>query len=120
MPLADFFRVLGDPVRLRVVEFLCGGEHTAQECAEYVGLSVGVVARHLNLLTASGCVTESQSGEPRRYAIGSIRAAEVVLLVRSLTDDNELAITTCARIDQVRQATNSSVPQAVAKDSGTG
>jgi DNA-binding transcriptional ArsR family regulator len=118
-PIASFFRVLEDPARLRIVEFLCGSERTAQECAEYVGLPAGVVARHLNVLAASGYVTEGQSGGDR-YAITSSRAAEMVLLVRSLADDNELAITTCARIDQGSQATDSCMPQAEAKDSGKG
>jgi DNA-binding transcriptional ArsR family regulator len=118
-PIASFFRVLEDPARLGIVEFLCGSEHTAQECAEYVGLPPGVVASHLNVLAASGYVTEGQSGGDR-YAITSSRAAEIVLLVRSLADDNELAITTCARIDQGSQATGSCMPQAEAKDSGKG
>ena len=48
-PIASFFRVLEDTVRLHIVEFLCGSEHTGQECAEHVGLPAGVVARHLSL-----------------------------------------------------------------------
>ena len=110
-PIASFFRVLEDTVRLHIVEFLCGSEHTGQECAEHVGLPAGVVARHLSLLAASGYVTESQSGG-HRYAITSSRAAEIVLLVRSLADDNEFAITACARLGQDSQATGGGVPQA--------
>jgi DNA-binding transcriptional ArsR family regulator len=110
-PIASFFRVLEDAARLRIVEFLCGSEHTAQECAEHMGLPAGVVARHLSLLAASGYVTEGQSGG-HRYAIASGRAAEIVLLVRSLADDNEPAITACARLGGGNQATGTCLPQA--------
>ena len=118
-PIASFFRVLEDPARLRIVEFLCGDEHTAQECAEHVGIAAGVVARHLTLLAASGYVTESRSSGDR-YAITSSRAAEIMRLVRSLADDNEHAIVTCARIGQGGQAIDRCVSQAEAKGSGKG
>lgn len=118
-PIASFFRVLEDPARLRIVEFLCGGEHTAQECAEHVGIAAGVAARHLSLLAASGYVTESRSSGDR-YAITSSRAAEIMRLARSLADDNEHAIVTCARIGQGGQAIDRCVPQAEIKNTGKG
>ena len=45
--VARFFRALGDPARLRLLEFLLPAEHTVSECVRHVGLSQGRVSVHL-------------------------------------------------------------------------
>ena len=45
--VAKFFRALGDPGRLRLLEFLVTSEHTVTECVTHVGLSQGRVSSHL-------------------------------------------------------------------------
>jgi DNA-binding transcriptional ArsR family regulator len=42
--VARFFRALGDPARLRLLEFLLPGERTVTECVAHVGLSQGRVS----------------------------------------------------------------------------
>src|SRR5260370_3848967 len=44
--VARFFRALGDPARLRLLEFLLYDEHTVSECVAHIGLSQGRVSGH--------------------------------------------------------------------------
>jgi len=48
--VARFFRAVGDPARLRLLEFLLAGEHTVTECV--ARLSQGRVSAHLACLAA--------------------------------------------------------------------
>lgn len=52
--MAKFFRALGDPVRLRLLEFLRHEEHAVTERVTPIGLSQGRVSNHLACL--SDCV----------------------------------------------------------------
>lgn len=37
--VAKFFRALGDPIRLRLLEFLTAGERSVGECVRHIGLA---------------------------------------------------------------------------------
>jgi len=60
--VAKFFRALGDPARLRLLEYLLDGEHTVTECTDRVGLSQGRVSAHLACLAGCGYVQVRRSG----------------------------------------------------------
>jgi DNA-binding transcriptional ArsR family regulator len=60
--VARFFRALGDPARLRLLEFLLPAEHTVSECVRHVGLSQGRVSVHLACLADCGYVQVRRAG----------------------------------------------------------
>src|SRR5215831_6817279 len=60
--VAKFFRALGDPARLRLLEFLLPAEHTVSECVAHIGLSQGRVSVHLACLADCGYVQVRRSG----------------------------------------------------------
>ena len=60
--VARFFRALGDPARLRLLEFLLGGEHTVTECVQHIGLTQGRVSSHLACLAGCGYVEGRRQG----------------------------------------------------------
>jgi DNA-binding transcriptional ArsR family regulator len=97
--VAKFFRALGDPVRLRLLEFLLHAEHTVTECVTYVGLSQGRVSTHLGCLSDCGYVQQRREGRFSYYQVADPRVAELVLLARSLAADNAAALAACMRID---------------------
>jgi len=97
--VAKFFRALGDPTRLRLLEFLLDEEHTVSECVEQVGLSQGRVSSHLGCLSDCGYVEMRRDGRYAYYRVADPRVAELVLLARSLAADNANAIAACVRID---------------------
>lgn len=97
--LAKFFRALGDPTRLILLEFLVHDEHTVSECVQAAGLSQGRVSSHLGCLADCGYVVARREGRHTYYRVADPRVADLVLLARSLAADNTAAIADCARID---------------------
>ncbi|MGH4017069.1 MAG: ArsR/SmtB family transcription factor [Pseudonocardiaceae bacterium] len=95
--VAKFFRALGDPARLRLLEFLLHDEHTVTECVAHVGLSQGRVSTHLACLSDCGYVQVRRKGRFAYYAVTDPRVAELVLLARSLAADNAAALAACMR-----------------------
>ncbi len=97
--IAKFFRALGDPTRLRLLEFVLQEEKTVSECVEHVGLAQGRVSSHLSCLADCGFVTVRRDGRYAYYRVADPRVAELVLLARSLSADNIAALSECMRID---------------------
>lgn len=97
--VARFFRALGDPTRLRLLEFLLHEEHTVTECIAHVGLSQGRVSTHLACLADCGYVEVRRSGRNAYYSVADPRVADLVVLARSLAADNSAALASCVRID---------------------
>jgi DNA-binding transcriptional ArsR family regulator len=96
--VAKFFRALGDPARLRLLEFLLHSEHSVSECVENVGLSQGRVSVHLACLSDCGYVVARREGRFAYYRVSDPRVAELVMLARSLAAENAAALAACMRI----------------------
>lgn len=97
--IAKFFRALGDPTRLLLLEFLLGGERTVSECVQHVGLTQSRVSSHLACLADCGYVTARRDGRFSRYQVTDHRVVELVTLARALAADNAAALVACMRID---------------------
>lgn len=93
-----FFRALGDPARLRLLEFLLGGEHTVTECVRQIGLSQGRVSSHLACLAGCGYVEARREGRFTWYKLADPRVADLVALARSMAADNAASLAACAHI----------------------
>ncbi|HEY3609736.1 MAG TPA: metalloregulator ArsR/SmtB family transcription factor [Pseudonocardiaceae bacterium] len=96
--VAKFFRALGDPARLRLLQFLLNEEHTVTECVESVGLSQGRVSVHLACLSDCGYVVVRREGRFAYYKVRDPRVAELVTLARSFAAENAAALAACIRI----------------------
>ena len=95
---ARFFRALGEPARLRLLEFLLPAEHTVSECVAHIGLSQGRVSVHLACLADCGYVQVRRFGRFAWYQVADPRVADLVMLARSLAADNAAAVAACVRI----------------------
>lgn len=96
--VAKFLRALGDPTRLRLLQFLLTGEHTVSECVAEIGLSQGRVSAHLACLADCGYVSARRQGRFRYYRVSDPRVIDLIVLARSLAADNATALSACARI----------------------
>src|SRR5919197_1975135 len=74
--IAKFFRALGDPTRLRLLEFLLTEEHTVSDCVAHVNLSQGRVSSHLSCLASCGFVTVRRAGRFAYYRAVDQRVAD--------------------------------------------
>ncbi len=60
--IAERFRVLSEPARLRILSTLLHGERTVSELAEDTGLNQANLSKHLGLLRSSGFVDRRKEG----------------------------------------------------------
>ncbi|HUF31013.1 MAG TPA: metalloregulator ArsR/SmtB family transcription factor [Gemmatimonadaceae bacterium] len=67
--VADRFRALAEPVRLRILSVLRAGELTVTELVEETGLGQANLSKHLQLLHALGFVTRRKEGLHVYYAL---------------------------------------------------
>lgn len=61
-PLADRFKALGEPARLRILRELRDGERTVSELVDATGLSQANVSKHLQVLHAMNYVARRKEG----------------------------------------------------------
>ena len=67
VPLAELFRLLGDPTRLRIVLACVDGRRAVGAIAEGLGLSPSLVSHHLRLLRAARIVRAERQGKQVFY-----------------------------------------------------
>ena len=67
--IARQFRVLGEPVRIRLLERLRDGEATVAELTAVIGASQQNVSRHLGVLLQAGIVARRKQGTASLYRI---------------------------------------------------
>ena len=67
VPLADLFRLLGDPTRLRIVLACVDEQRAVGAIAESLGLSQSLVSHHLRLLRAARIVRAERQGKQVFY-----------------------------------------------------
>ncbi|MGN6373178.1 MAG: ArsR/SmtB family transcription factor [Solirubrobacteraceae bacterium] len=67
--IAQRFRVLGEPMRIKLLDRLREGEATVGELQRTLGASQQNVSKHLGILHAAGMVSRVKDGNHTRYAI---------------------------------------------------
>jgi DNA-binding transcriptional ArsR family regulator len=67
--VAQRFRVLGEPMRIRLLDRLREGDATVGELQQALGASQQNVSKHLGILHAAGMVSRTKQGNSTRYAI---------------------------------------------------
>ena len=67
--IAERFRLLGEPMRISLLDALREGPATVQELQQVTGASQQNVSKHLSLLLRSGLVSRTKQGNYSRYAI---------------------------------------------------
>ena len=76
--LADTFRVLGDPTRVRMLDALAGGELCVCDIAALVGISESAVSHQLRLLRSMRLVRPRRSGRLVYYAVDDQHILELL------------------------------------------
>lgn len=95
---ARFFRVLGDPTRLRILELLLAGPRTVAELAAAVGAPRARVSNHLACLRWCGFAEAERRGRQVIYRIADPRLAELLTAARPLIADKAVHLASCRRI----------------------
>lgn len=67
--LANRFKLLSEPTRLRILEVICSKEHKVSEICERTGLQQANVSKQLQLLKTAGVVACRRVGTCRYYRV---------------------------------------------------
>ncbi|MGN0948141.1 MAG: ArsR/SmtB family transcription factor [Megasphaera sp.] len=68
-PLADVFKVLGDPTRLRILRLLMKGEVCVRDIAENLGMGQSAVSHQLRILRDARLVQFRRDGKTVYYSL---------------------------------------------------
>ena len=81
---ADFFKTLGHPARIRVLELLSEREHAVSEMVPEIGIEPANLSQQLSILRRAGLVTARRDGLSVTYALTSPRVAELQVTARAI------------------------------------
>ena len=97
--LAKYFRALGNPTRLRILELLRERERPVGELVDQLRTSQPYVSNQLACLRWCGLVTTRRDHRTIYYRLADARVELILALAQSLLDDNADHITACCVID---------------------
>ncbi|MFN2527319.1 MAG: ArsR/SmtB family transcription factor [Candidatus Baltobacteraceae bacterium] len=95
---AKYFRALGDPTRLRIIDLLIAGPLTVSEIVEILRCPQSRVSNHLACLRWCGFVSSTAQGRWVTYSVTDPRLKKVTALVRELVSRNAEHVAACTRI----------------------
>jgi DNA-binding transcriptional ArsR family regulator len=102
--VAKYFRGLGDPIRLRILELLQReGELSVGALVERLGLPQPQVSNHLACLRWCGFVEARREGRTVYNRIADARVEAMLELAQSLLADNTEHVAACCRIAEPRR-----------------
>jgi ArsR family transcriptional regulator len=79
--VAEQFRVLGEPMRLKILQALCVKPLTVTEIVGATGATQSNVSKHLALLAGAGAITRQKNGQFVYYGMSNpltMRLCELV------------------------------------------
>ena len=79
---AEFFKTLGHPARIRVLELLSDREHAVAEMLPEVGIEPAHLSQQLAVLRRAGLVTSRKEGSAVYYSLTSPHVAELLAVAR--------------------------------------
>jgi ArsR family transcriptional regulator len=81
---AEFFRTLGHPARIRVLELLSERERAVAELVPEVGVEPANLSQHLAVLRRAGLVVIRKEGSTVYYSLTSPQVAELLAVARTV------------------------------------
>ena len=69
LKLAELFKILGDPTRLKIVELLLENEMCVNHIAETMGMGQSVISHQLRVLRQARLVTYRKEGKTAYYSL---------------------------------------------------
>ena len=99
--VAKYFRGLGDPTRLRILELLRdGGELSVSELVAHLGVAQPKVSNHLACLRWCGFVATRREHRFVYNRIADERVVEMLDLAHALLEVNAVHVAACCRIGE--------------------
>jgi DNA-binding transcriptional ArsR family regulator len=81
---AEFFKTLGHPARVRILELLVQGDRSVGELQPDVGLELSHLSQQLGVLRRAGVVVATKRGNSVIYSMASPEMAEFLAVARKV------------------------------------
>ena len=81
--IAGRFKVLGEPMRLKILQSVCQQPRTVNDIVAATGSTQANVSKHLALLAAAGILGREKDGQCVYYGIKDTLAVKMCELVRA-------------------------------------
>ncbi len=81
---ADFFRILGHPARIRVLELLCERDHAVHELIAATRVEPSNLSHQLAILRQADLVVQTRGDGEVRYAISHPEVLDLLMAARLL------------------------------------
>ncbi|MFF3013206.1 ArsR/SmtB family transcription factor [Streptomyces sp. NPDC057939] len=105
---AEFFRMLGHPVRIRVLELLQNGPVPVRELLAEIDIEPSNLSQQLAVLRRSGIVVSIRDGATVSYALAGGDVAELLRAARRIL--TELLVGQHELLEELRQGEPASAP----------
>lgn len=97
--IAKFFRGLGDPTRVRILQLLLERERTVGELVEDTGVLQGRLSSHLACLRWCGFVVARREGRRVYYRVPDVRVRRLLALAEKFLAQHAGSVDLCRVID---------------------
>ena len=108
---AEFFRTLGHPVRIRVLELLGDGPVAVKDLLADVAIEASSLSQQLAVLRRAGIVTSFREGATVMYAMAGPDVAELMLAARRFL--TEMISNQAELLDELREPATDRTTSAV-------
>ncbi len=81
---AEFFKTLGHPVRIRVLELLSQREHAVSEMLDDIDIEAANLSQQLAVLRRAGLITGRREGLSVTYELTSPQVAQLLTTARAI------------------------------------
>jgi ArsR family transcriptional regulator len=81
--MARHFRLLGEPMRLKILQAVCREPHSVGEIVAATGATQANVSKHLALLAAAGILKREKAGQSAFYGVKDQLVARLCELVHA-------------------------------------
>ncbi len=85
--LAGRFKLLGEPMRLKILQSVCGKPRTVNDIVEATGSTQANVSKHLALLATAGILKREKDGQCVYYGMKDKLVVQLCELVRAQLAD---------------------------------
>lgn len=81
---AEFFKTLGHPARIRILELLSERDHAVHELLEQIAIEPSNLSQQLAVLRRAGVVHSRRSGGAVLYAVSTPEVSELLRVARGV------------------------------------
>jgi DNA-binding transcriptional ArsR family regulator len=81
--IARHFRLLGEPMRLKILQVVCQEPHTVNEIVKATDATQANVSKHLALLTSGGILKRQRDGQCVYYGVKDQLVVQLCELVHA-------------------------------------